>query len=50
MNSVNSELLSKLKEIWERLLKVEALSLDDDFFEMGGDSSLQRKCLLNWKR
>jgi acyl-CoA synthetase (AMP-forming)/AMP-acid ligase II len=31
---------SELLKIWKRLLKVEALSIDDDFFEKGGNSLL----------
>ena len=30
----------RLTEIWERLLKVTSLSIDDDFFDKGGDSLL----------
>ena len=43
---VNSEVLGKLKEIWQRLLKVETLSPDDDFFERGGDSLLATEMLV----
>ena len=34
------ELVVRLTVIWERLLKIAPLSLDDDFFEKGGDSLL----------
>ncbi len=40
-----SNLLIQLTEIWERLLKVSPLSLDDDFFEKGGDSLLAMEML-----
>ena len=38
--SVDSDLVLKLTAIWERLLEIEPLSIDDDFFENGGDSLL----------
>jgi acyl-CoA synthetase (AMP-forming)/AMP-acid ligase II len=38
VRSVDSKLMSQLAEIWERSLKVTAVSPDDDFFESGGDS------------
>jgi oxalate---CoA ligase len=34
------EWVIKLTEMWERLLRVKPLSMDDDFFEKGGDSLL----------
>ena len=37
---IDSDLVLKLTEMWERLLKVAPLSPDDDFFESGGDSLL----------
>jgi oxalate---CoA ligase len=37
---VDHHLVMQLTAIWERLLKIELISLDDDFFEMGGDSLL----------
>jgi acyl-CoA synthetase (AMP-forming)/AMP-acid ligase II/acyl carrier protein len=36
----DDRLRSELLRIWRRLLKVETLSIDDDFFEKGGDSLL----------
>ena len=38
--SVEGDLILKLTEIWERLLKVAPLLPNDDFFENGGDSLL----------
>ena len=38
--SVDGNLAAQITEIWERLLKISPLSLDDDFFEKGGDSLL----------
>jgi oxalate---CoA ligase len=35
-----SQLHAELLQIWKKLLKVETLSIDDDFFEMGGNSLL----------
>ena len=34
------DLAIQLTSLWERLLKIAPLSLDDDFFEKGGDSLL----------
>ena len=36
----DDRLRSELLRIWRRLLKDETLSIDDDFFEKGGDSLL----------
>ncbi len=41
----NSELSSQLIEVWERLLNVASVSIDDDFFERGGDSLLAAELL-----
>jgi acyl-CoA synthetase (AMP-forming)/AMP-acid ligase II/acyl carrier protein len=48
--SVDSALTNQLTEIWKRLLKVENVSLDDDFIEKGGDSLLAVEMLaeLEW--
>lgn len=45
--SADDALVSELVELWKRLLKVEYLSLDDDFFEKGGDSLLAMEMLLD---
>jgi acyl-CoA synthetase (AMP-forming)/AMP-acid ligase II/thioesterase domain-containing protein len=37
---VDNDLLLQLRNLWERLLKCGPLSIDDDFFEKGGDSLL----------
>jgi acyl-CoA synthetase (AMP-forming)/AMP-acid ligase II/thioesterase domain-containing protein len=37
---VDGDLVLRLTEIWERLLKIAPISLDDDFIENGGDSLL----------
>ena len=39
-NTAFSTLVIQLTELWERLLKIAPVSLDDDFFEKGGDSLL----------
>ena len=39
-----------MTEIWERLLKIAPLSLDDDFFENGGDSLLAMEMLAELER
>jgi acyl-CoA synthetase (AMP-forming)/AMP-acid ligase II/acyl carrier protein len=36
----NGDLHAELLQVWKRLLKVEKLSIDDDFFEKGGNSLL----------
>ena len=36
----NSSLVIQLTEIWERLLKMSPITLDDDFFQNGGNSLL----------
>jgi oxalate---CoA ligase len=38
-------LIAQLKEIWERLLNIESISLDDEFSEKGGDSLLATEML-----
>ena len=45
-----ANLVLKLTEIWERLLKVAPLSPDDDFFESGGDSLLAVEMLAELER
>ena len=35
-----ADLMLKITAMWERLLKIAPISLDDDFFEKGGDSLL----------
>ena len=45
--SADYPLVSDLLELWKRLLKVEHLSLDDDFVEKGGDSLLAMEMLVN---
>jgi len=42
-----SALTSGLLTIWERLLKTAPLSIDDDFFEKGGDSLLAAEMLVD---
>ncbi len=37
---VGADLTAQLIELWKRLLNCSSLSLDDNFFEMGGDSLL----------
>jgi oxalate---CoA ligase len=38
--SVDRHLVMQLTALWERLLQIAPISLDDDFFEKGGDSLL----------
>ena len=38
--SVDGNLMVQLTVIWEQLLKIAPVSVDDDFFEIGGDSLL----------
>jgi len=38
--SSDGDLHADLLQVWKRLLKVETLSIDDDFFEKGGNSLL----------
>ncbi len=47
---VDNELVVQLKEIWERLLKISPISLDDDFFDKGGDSLLATEMLVELER
>ena len=46
--SVENAMANQLRAIWERLLKVTPISLDDDFFETGGDSLLAAEMLMSW--
>jgi acyl-CoA synthetase (AMP-forming)/AMP-acid ligase II/acyl carrier protein len=43
--SVDGKLINQMTELWERLLRIEPVSLDDDFFEKGGDSLLVMEML-----
>jgi len=43
--SVNRQLVMQLTALWERLLEIAPISLDDDFFEKGGDSLLAMEML-----
>ena len=43
--SVDSILVVQLKELWERLLQIKSVSLDDDFSEKGGDLLLAMEML-----
>ena len=49
--SVDEDLVKQLTELWQRLLKIYPVSLDDDFFEKGGDSLLAMEMLteLEWR-
>jgi acyl-CoA synthetase (AMP-forming)/AMP-acid ligase II len=44
--SINSNLLFQLRELWESLLNSGPLTIDDDFFEKGGDSLLATQMLI----
>ena len=44
-SAVDNTLIIQLTELWERLLKIKPLSLDDDFSEKGGDSLLAMEML-----
>jgi acyl-CoA synthetase (AMP-forming)/AMP-acid ligase II len=46
-NAVENGLVSGLLTIWERLLKTTHLSVDDDFFDKGGDSLLAAEMLVD---
>ena len=48
--SANSGLLSQLIEIYERLLNSAPLTIDDDFFEKGGDLLLAVELLIEVER
>ena len=48
--SINSSLLFRLRELWERLLNSGPLTIDDDFFEKGGDSLLAVEMLCEVER
>ena len=43
--AVDRTLIIQLTELWERLLKIKPVSLDDDFLEKGGDSLLAMEML-----
>jgi acyl-CoA synthetase (AMP-forming)/AMP-acid ligase II/thioesterase domain-containing protein len=43
--AVDTNLITQLTAIWERLLKVSPISPDEDFFEKGGDSLLAMEML-----
>jgi acyl-CoA synthetase (AMP-forming)/AMP-acid ligase II/thioesterase domain-containing protein/acyl carrier protein len=49
-NSAMSTLVTQLKEIWERLLKISPISIDDDFSDRGGDSLLAMEMLSDVER
>ena len=40
VDGISVDLVIRLTSLWERLLKIAPLSVDDDFFEKGGDSLL----------
>ncbi|MEC3134231.1 phosphopantetheine-binding protein, partial [Bacillus cereus] len=40
MMSPSNELESRLVEIWKSILKIEAVGVEDDFFDLGGNSLL----------
>ncbi|RDI57946.1 AMP-binding protein [Microvirga subterranea] len=46
----SSHLEADLLRLWRRLLKSEALTVDDDFFESGGDSLLATEMLIEAER
>jgi hypothetical protein len=45
-----SNLVIELTKLWERLLKITPISIDDDFFEKGGDSLLAMEMLAELDR
>jgi acyl-CoA synthetase (AMP-forming)/AMP-acid ligase II/acyl carrier protein len=47
----NKDLVKELTNLWERLLRITPVSVDDDFFEKGGDSLLVMEMLseLEWR-
>ena len=49
-NAAIGTLIAQLTEIWERLLQVSPLSIDDDFAERGGDSLLAMEMLSDVER
>ncbi len=46
----DNKLLLQLRDLWERLLKSGPLTIDDDFFEKGGDSLLAVEMLCEIER
>jgi aspartate racemase len=40
MRSTATELEAQISEVWKRVLRVERVGLDDNFFDLGGDSLL----------
>lgn len=52
MSSAQSEaaLQADLLQLWKRLLQNDAITLDDDFFDMGGDSLLATELLAELER
>jgi oxalate---CoA ligase len=48
--SANNDLLFRLRDLWERMLNCGPLSIDDDFFEKGGDSLLATDMLIEVER
>jgi oxalate---CoA ligase len=49
-SSINNILVVQLKELWERLLQINPVFLDDDFSEKGGDSLLAIEMLSEVER
>jgi acyl-CoA synthetase (AMP-forming)/AMP-acid ligase II/thioesterase domain-containing protein/acyl carrier protein len=49
-SSISSDLLFQLRELWERVLNSGPLSIDDDFFDNGGDSLLAVEMLTEVER
>lgn len=47
---ISTDLEADLLRLWRRLLKSDALTIDDDFFESGGDSLLATEMLLEAER
>jgi acyl-CoA synthetase (AMP-forming)/AMP-acid ligase II/thioesterase domain-containing protein len=50
VKSPAADLASRLTPIWERLLNKSPISIDDDFFEAGGDSLLAVQMLIELER
>ena len=49
-NAARDRLHADLLQIWTRLLETDQLSLDDDFFDKGGDSLLATELMLELRR